>query len=386
MLLGTRRCDGHTVERLESSLAATLGIRHVVTFASGRNSLRAILKAMGVGEGDEVILPGFTCAVVPFTIIHCGARPIYVDIQRDYRINLDALRSALTPATKAIIAQHTFGLPERLADILTLARSRGIRVIEDCAHVLPGSAVAGEPLGTWGDVAFFSFEAGKTISSGRGGAAVTSDEAIGQRLRRIKDELAPMSRSDNVRIGARLLLSILLFHPSLFALGSVIRRTLYRRGILSRGVPPGEGRGDPPNPLLGRVADVQATLLLSQLRRLSAITDHRRACVRALARRLGGSPIDLPLMWYPLQVTNRDEAVERLSRHQIELRTWDTPITPSDCDTVRAGYTWGSCPVAEEVSRGCVALPTMLPRADLERVVDVASGHLDIMQVAQPYD
>jgi perosamine synthetase len=378
--LSLRRCDGCTVEHFESCLRSVLGAGHLVTFSSGRNSLRAILKAMRFGEGDEVITPGFTCAVVPYTILHCGARPVYVDIQSDYRMNLEALRASLTPKTKAIIAQHTFGLPERMSDILTLARARGIRIIEDCTHVLPGSKYAGKPLGTWGDAAYFSFEGGKTISSGSGGAAVTSDESIGRLLHQLKDSVPPLSRTDNMRIGARLLLYIVLFHPSLFALGELIRGKAYRKGLLSRAVPPSECRGDPPRQLLGRLADIQATLLLSQIQRLSSITDQRRSCVSALAKGLGVSTIDLPLMWYPLQVTNREEAVGYFSNNQIELRTWETPLTPSDCDTVRAGYHWGSCPVAEEISRGCVALPTMLEKADLERVIEVASRHLDIVR------
>jgi dTDP-4-amino-4,6-dideoxygalactose transaminase len=379
-LLGTRRYDGNTVERLESHLAGILGARHVVTFGSGRNSLRAILRAMQIGEGDEVVLPAFTCAVVPYTVLHCGARPVYADIQRDYRMNLDALVAALTPRTKAIMAQHTFGLPERMAEVLAIARARGIRVIEDCAHVLPGSAHAGRPLGTWGDAAFFSFEAGKTVSCGRGGAAVTSDEGLGRRLRQIKDELPPLGRRDNVSIGVWLSLYVLLFHPSLFALATPLRNALYRRGVLSRAVPLHEVRGGLPHPPFGRVADVQATLLLSQLQRLTAISEHRRTCVRALAEKVGSPPIDLPLMWFPLQVTNSADAVKQMFRHQLELRIWETPLTPGDCDATRAGYTWGSCPVAEDVSRGCVALPTMMEPADLHRVLDVTSRHLDIIR------
>jgi dTDP-4-amino-4,6-dideoxygalactose transaminase len=379
-LAGTRRCDGATVKRLESRLGIILGADHVVTFASGRNSLRAILRAMRIGDGDEVILPGFTCVVVPYAIIHCGARPVFVDIQPDYRMDLEALRGALTPRTRAIIAQHTFGLPERMADILTLARARGIRVIEDCAHVLPGSTHDGRPLGAFGDAAYFSFEAGKTISSGWGGAAVTRDAALGRRLRQIQDDLAPLGRTENLRIGARVLLYVLLFHPDLFALGSLVRGRLFKKGWLPQAVPPDECQGNPPSPPLGRVADVQATLVLSQLERLPAITDHRRSRVQAFAQRLGGAPIDLPLMWYPLQVRNRDEAVQQFSRRQIELRMWEAPLTPGDCDAGRAGYTWGRCPVAEAVSRDCVALPTMLKSGDLERVMDAASRYLDIRQ------
>jgi dTDP-4-amino-4,6-dideoxygalactose transaminase len=369
------------VEDVEATLASVFGVHHVVTFVSGRNSLRAVLKAIGISEGDEVILPGFTCAVVPYTILHCGAKPIYVDIRADYRMNLDELRASLTQKTKAIIAQHTFGFPERMSDILTLARARNIRVIEDCAHVLPGTAHEGKMLGTWGDAAYFSFERGKTISSGWGGAAVTNDPDIGRCLVHIKQGVPPLDRADNLRIGTRLLCTILLYHPNLFALADLVRGWFSSRGVFPNAMPPAECLGEPPEQPLGRIADVQATLLLSQFRSLSAIAAHRRSCVRALSERLGNQPIDLPLMWYPLQVKNPDEAVRLFSLHQIELRRWSAPLTPSHCDMARARYHWGSCPVAEEVSRHCVALPTMLTKADLDWVVAVASRYLDIVRI-----
>jgi perosamine synthetase len=379
-LVGTRQCDGHTVKHFESALTSLLSVSHLVTFSSGRNSLRAILKAMDIGEGDEVILPGFTCVVVPYTILQCGATPVYVDIRRDYRMNPDALCASLTHRTKAIIAQHTFGLPERVSDIATLTRQRGIWLIEDCAHVLPGSAHNGKALGTWGDAAYFSFERGKTLSSGWGGAAVTCDESIGRQLCQIKQGIPSLSRRDNLKIGAQLLLTILLHHPDLFALGGIVRGAMARRGVFPNAMPPSECRGDPPNQLLGRLADTQATLLLCQMQQLSSIAAHRRSCVRALSERLVGHPIDLPLMWYPLQVTKAQEAVEGFRSHQIELRRWEAPLTPPNCDTARARYRWGSCPVAEEISRGCVALPTMLNRADLDRVIELSPHYLDVVR------
>ena len=208
---------------------------------------------MEIGEGDEVIVPGFTCVVVPYTILHCGARPVYVDIGRDYRMNPEALRAALTPRTKTIIAQHTFGLPERMSDIVGLAKARGIRVIEDCAHVLPGSAHDGKPLGTWGDAAYFSFERGKTISSGWGGAAVAQDETLGQRLHQIQQGVPPLSRDDNLRIGARLFLTLLTHDPDLFALVTLLRGSLSKKGVFPNTVPPEECRGEPPKQLSGTV-------------------------------------------------------------------------------------------------------------------------------------
>ncbi len=336
---------------------------------------------MGIGAGDDVIIPGLTCVVVPYTILHCGARPIYVDIGRDYRMNLAALRAALTPRTKAIIAQHMFGLPERMAEIIALAKERSILVIEDCTHVLPGSAHDKKPIGTGGDAAYFSFERGKTISSGWGGAVVTASEEIARRLRQMQQEVSPLSRDDNLRIGAQLFVTVFTCHPGLFALFNLIRGLLFRRGVFWDAVPLSECRGEPPNQLLGRLADIQGSLLIRQLEQLSSISERRRACVRAFAERLGGPATDLPLMWYPLQVRNRDEAIERFQAHQIELRQWEAPLTPANCDMARALYKWGSCPTAEEMSRGCVALPTMLKKSDLQRVLGVASRYLDIVHV-----
>ena len=286
--IGARSCDGRMVGHLESALASIFNVSHVTTFSSGRNSLRATLKAMGIGAGDEVIIPGLTCVVVPYTIIHCGARPIYVDIGPDYRMNLAMLRASLTSRTKAIIAQHTFGLPERMAEIMPLAKERGLWVIEDCTHVLPGSTDGKKPLGTEGDAAYFSFERGKTISSGWGGAVVTINEEIAGRLRQIQREVLPLSRDDNLRIGAQLFLTVLTWHPDLFALFYLIHGWLSRRGVFPNAVPLSECRGEPPSQLLGRLADIQGSLLLRQISQLSSISERRRACVRAFAERLGG--------------------------------------------------------------------------------------------------
>jgi perosamine synthetase len=379
--IGTRSCDGRSVRRLESALASILSVNHLTTFSSGRNSLRAILRAMEVGEGDDVFIPGFTCVVVPYTILHCGAKPVYVDIGPDYRMDLDKLRASLTENTKIIVAQHTFGLPERMSEILSIAKARGIRVIEDCTHVLPGTMYNGKVLGTWGDAAYFSFERGKTISSGWGGAAVTMDEKIGLNLHRIQQEIPVLGKDENLRIGVRLFLTVLVHHPNLFPLLGLVRPWLQKKDVFPNAVPVNESRGEPPEQLFGRLADTQAMLLLRQLKRLKSITKRRRECVQLFAERLGGSPTDLPLMWFPFQVGDRDDAIERFRQYQIELRQWEAPLTPPTCDTARALYRWGSCPVGEEISRGCVALPTMLKKTDLERVLDIASRYLDIIHV-----
>ena len=175
-----------------------------------------------------------------------------------------------------------------MSDIVRLAKARGIRVIEDCAHVLPGSTHDGKPLGTWGDAAYFSFERGKTISSGWGGAAVAQDETLGQRLQQIQHGVPSLSRDDNLRISARLFLTLLTHDPDLFALVALLRGSLSKKGVFPNTVPPEECRGEPPKQPLGRLADIQGSLLLRQIKRLPSISARRRSCVSAFAERLNG--------------------------------------------------------------------------------------------------
>jgi hypothetical protein len=193
--------------------------------------------------------------------------------------------------------------------------------------------------------------------------------------------VTPLTRDDNSSIGVKLFLTLLVNHPDLSILLNLLRPWLYRKGVFPNSVPPSECQGDPPRQLLGRLADIQASLLLRQLNCLPAISERRRACVRALAAELGGTPTDLPLMWYPFQVSDREEAMAYLRKYQIEPRTWEAPLTPDTCDTARALFRQGNYPTAEEVSRGCVALPTMMGKAALERVIEVALRCLETGRV-----
>ncbi len=116
----------------------------------------------------QVILPGFTCVVVPNAIRLAGARPIYADIpENSYNIDPAGILQVITSRTKAIIVQHTFGIPACLDEITSIARERDLWVVEDCAHAL-GSSYAGKHVGLWGDAAFFSTQWSKPFTTGLG--------------------------------------------------------------------------------------------------------------------------------------------------------------------------------------------------------------------------
>ncbi|MEO8086120.1 MAG: aminotransferase class I/II-fold pyridoxal phosphate-dependent enzyme, partial [Bacteroidota bacterium] len=133
-----------------TSIAAHLLVspENIFLYWKGRVGLYALLKSMNVGKGDEVIIPAFTCIVVPNAILYLGAKPVYVDIDnRTYNINVDLIEEKITPRTKVIIAQNTFGLPPDIETILKIGQKNNLRVLEDCTHGF-GGHTGGLPNGT----------------------------------------------------------------------------------------------------------------------------------------------------------------------------------------------------------------------------------------------
>jgi len=222
---------GHDpVAALERAFAARIGMPHATAFASGRGALYAILRALGVGPGDEVIVPGFTCLVVPAAVIFAGAVPRFADIdQRTFNVDPASLADQVGSRTRVVVAQHTFGAPADLAAFRRAAPSAAI--VEDCAHS-SGAAVHGTRLGAAGDAAFFSLELTKPISAGSGGVAVTGRADIAAALVAEQRAGATVSRARRASAGARVAASWLLYHPRAYAVGKFALAALYKTGIL----------------------------------------------------------------------------------------------------------------------------------------------------------
>lgn len=175
--------EGPEVAALEREFAARLGVAHAVAFSSGTAALTAILAALGVGAGDEVIVPDFACAALLHAVRPLGARAVPADIE-PASLLLDPADVArrLTPRTRAVVVAHLFGRPARMAPLL----HPGVALIEDCAQSLGAEPFRSEPPGASGPAAFYSFHATKMIAAGTGGMAVTQSAAFASRLREIK--------------------------------------------------------------------------------------------------------------------------------------------------------------------------------------------------------
>jgi 8-amino-3,8-dideoxy-alpha-D-manno-octulosonate transaminase len=171
---------------LEKALAERMQTRFALAVTSGTAALTTALAALGVGPGDEVILPALSWYSCFNSIVMQGALPVFAE--SDDSLNMDPadLASKITAQTKVIMVVHALGAPADLDPIMALARRRGIKVLEDCAQSLGGS-YQGKALGSIGDIGIYSFQMSKTISSGEGGGMVTSDPLLFERASRYHD-------------------------------------------------------------------------------------------------------------------------------------------------------------------------------------------------------
>lgn len=176
-------CKNDYVEEFEQSLSNFIGLGQVITFGSGRMAFYSLMKEWNIGKGDEVILTGFTCAVMVNAVLRIGAKPVFADIDKDtLGLSVHSLERAISQRTKLIVAQHSFGIPCEIDAICKLAKEKGIYVVEDCAITL-GSVYKKRMLGTWGDAAIFSTDHTKPINTLIGGYLYTENQELAARIR-----------------------------------------------------------------------------------------------------------------------------------------------------------------------------------------------------------
>jgi perosamine synthetase len=186
--------QGPAVAQFENAVAEYVGGRHAIAVSSATAGLHLCLHVLGIGTGDEVIVPTFTFIATANAVRHCGATPVFADVDLD-TFNLDpaSVAQAITPRTKAILPVHQFGLPADLGRLHELAKRHGSALVEDAACAL-GSEYRGRRIGGDSKLACFSFHARKVITTGEGGMIVTDDPELAEQLRRLRHH--GMSRSD----------------------------------------------------------------------------------------------------------------------------------------------------------------------------------------------
>lgn len=236
----------HLCDRFEQEFSAAVGARYGVAVGSGTGALQVALTALGLGPGQEAIIPAYLWVSVVAAVVHRGAIPVLCEVDESYCLDPADLVRKLTPRTRVIIHIHMSGATGNLQEVRAIAQRHDIRLLEDCAQAVGGSYL-GRPLGSFGELSIFSFQHSKAMSTGEGGMVVTSDYALYKRCQAAHD------------IG----------HSEDFE------------------------RGGPPTVLWGLgtvMTELQAAMGLVQLRKLPAITAAMRAAKSQLRRELAAVP------------------------------------------------------------------------------------------------
>jgi dTDP-4-amino-4,6-dideoxygalactose transaminase len=310
---------GAYAAKFEKEFAAYLGVEHCVACANGTDSLEILLRVLGVGAGDEVIVPAISWISTSEAVSSLGGTPIFVDIDPTYyTLDLELVEAAITARTKVIIPVHLYGQPVDMPRLMQIANKHDIKVLEDCAQA-HGATVNGQKIGTFGHCASFSFYPGKNLGAyGDAGGMVTNDADIARTARRI---------GNHGQEGK---------HNHLM-----------------------EGRNS-------RLDGLQAAVLSVKLPHLEAWTEARIANAQRYNNLLADSGLELPEVLengrhvfhlYVVRSPQRDELMQQLQAHDIGTAIhYPTALPFLECYAER-GYQASDFPVAHRVTQEILSLP-----------------------------
>ncbi len=436
--------EGREIRELENKFSQYFGVKNAISFSSGRVGLYAILKSIIDLQPTtynlqpvEVILQAYTTTALPLAIKQAGFTPVYVDIKENtYNIDPNKIESKITGRTKAIIVQHTFGIPAEIDKISEICKKHNLFLIEDCAHSL-GAEFGGKKIGTFGDAAFFSFGRDKIISSTSGGMVIAKDNVLAGKIKEFQNSLDfPASEWILQQ----------LIHPLVFwcalpvyyflNIGKAKIFLAQKLGIISRAYSQEEKDGiagsvfSPPN--LGgarggiisqnkygyKFPNILAVLALNQFKKLERFNNHRRKIAEIYQNEFhydnmnyhsvemydirnekktkhfdsldNQSLIKLPriipeskpsFLYYTIQVDRRDELLKFAAKKHIILGDWfPGALGPKGINEEKFGYKKGECPIAERVGGKSLNLPTNIKtsEADAKKVIEVIREFLDM--------
>lgn len=341
--------EGPFVERFEREFAASVGRRHAIAVCNGSAALDAAVAALGIGPGDEVILPSFTIISCAAAVVRAGAVPVVVDSDPvTWNVVPAQVEAAVTPRTKAIMVVHLYGLPCDMGALEAIAARHGLPIIEDAAE-MHGQTWRGRPCGSFGAVSTFSFYPNKHVTTGEGGMLVTDDDAIADRCRKLRNLFfAPPRRFVHEELGWNL-----------------------------------------------RMTNLQAALGCAQLERLPEFVRRKRAMGARYTERLQGVPgLALPaaksadadsIYWvYGLVLDDHvpfdaEEAMRRLAKAGVGCRPFFWPMHEQPVFRKMGLFEGLRLPVAERLARRGFYVPSGLALTDAQ-IDTVAAAVRTLMQ------
>lgn len=331
---------GPFVGRFEASFARYVGARHATSVCNGTVALHLALAALGLGPGDEVLVPTLTYVASVNTIVQTGATPVFVDaLPQTWQADPADLRRRLTPRTRAILVVHLYGQASDMDAIMAIAAEHRLAVVEDCAEAI-GTRWRGRHAGTFGDVATFSFFGNKTITTGEGGMVVARERALYERCVKLKNQ-------------------------------GVSREREYWHDELAYNY---------------RMTNVAAAIGVAQLERVDALVERKRTLAAWYAEALAGTPAELHAeapgtthgRWMNSilvpDAAQRDPLRRHLAHAGIETRPLFPPVHTMPMHA-RPGQRY---PVAESLSARGMNLPSGpgLGRDDVAAIAGAIAGFL----------
>lgn len=331
---------GEFTARFEQAFAEYIGVEHASTVCNGTVAIHLALKALGIGPGDEVIVPTLTYIASVNMIIHAGATPVFADsIESSWQIDPEDLLRKVTSRTKAVMVVHLYGLPCDMDAVANICKDLDILLVEDCAEAF-GTSYKGRHVGLFGDVATFSFYGNKTITTGEGGMVVARDESVMQKVYHLKTQAVSPTRE--------------YWHDEV---GYNYRMT-----------------------------NICAAIGLAQLEQAAVILEKKRRVAGWYREGLAGLPLkihdelpDTVHSYWMCSIAVDDAAVRQPLRDHLGKAGVETRPLFYPAHLLPHCATGQSFPVAESLSSRGINLPSYpgLTRADVDRVVDAIRGYFD---------
>jgi dTDP-4-amino-4,6-dideoxygalactose transaminase len=358
-------------------------------FWKARVALYAILKSLDLKTEDEVILPGYTCVVVPNAVRYAGATPIYADIGvRDYNLDPASVTARITPRTRVMIVQHTYGIPADMRTLGLIADKHRLTVVEDCAHVLLGSSSCDNLLGAHGKASFFSFQWSKPYTTGLGGMVVTRNKQLAEKVSQIQSQCQNPPKTKKFQLQLQYELFRKFFKPKLYWRSQQILNRLSKLGFFVGSSNQTELTGEKPVDFGWKMSEFQHRTGLQQLSTLQDNSAHRKNLTKyylaALRRHkwpiredLGCNGVEL--LRLPIAVKRKSYVLDRARQAGIEIGSWfESPLHPLKLAEHRAiDYLLGSCPLAESAAEQVINLPLheRVSHDDAEKIVQFIISH-----------
>lgn len=386
--------DSSKIEEYEHRFSKLIGEGQGVSFASGRMAFYSLLKALHIGFGDEVILPGFTCSVMPNAIWRVGASPVFADINRDnFGSDPIQIERKITEKTKLIVVQHSFGIPCNVHDIVGLGKRYGISIVEDCAIALD-SSISGIKVGNWGNAAIFSTDHSKPLNTLIGGFLYTKDRILYEKIRDDCKILPHLDKAHQKRLFQQFMFERKYFRPDRYPFSVIARgatkalkknRITQKQSVFLDADYVRQPSSDACYPYPAKFPPFLAQLGLYELARWENEKKNRIALLHGylkaarhsvLGQHLPQAYADPKLEIVPLRFVFEHPQAEMLMKKMdkyIDISwTWfRKPIIGCPDGPESLGYVSGSCQTGEAVGEKIINWPCVLPENWRAKILDI---------------